>query len=398
MNKVYTYSVIFLALITILLWSATPAGVTLSSQAVISAQNKLYVRTSNIVTTIVRFIHGLDLNVSDAQTVLPGETLYFAKTLFNVGNVLENIGIGISYPVTWNVNLIVDDNGDGVHQNNETFLVPPAVSLAPTSSYKFFVAVTAPEESSVTGVINLAASISAASLGRYIGFNNVVYGGPAVVSAAHTVVVADNTGDGSGPLITDLKFDDILVVNGDYIGINPLITAKVLDVDGVVTGSIKIRIDGVLVTESITFEGDYLVYKVTKPLGNGSHTFVFECRDTLGNTTLRTFIGEITSKTAIVGRVLPFPNPYDPKDGPLKITYQLTVDTSLKLIMYSITGEKVWQVALDAGREGAHRGYNEVLWEGLSGIGTGVGNGVYLVYIVSNEGKVLGKSKIIVIR
>ncbi len=355
---------------------------------------------SNTVSVDVEAIHGIDLSHNLPETVLPGQTFFFPKTLTNVGNITENVFILTSNVTAgWGVQLIHDDNNDSSHQSGEITPVPSNLDLMAESIYKFFVVMTAPTSFNVLGTVNITVSASAfvtVSTG-YQGNNLVAYGGPLLVSEMNTLNTSVQPA-AAGPVFSDLKFDGVLVVNKDYIGRTPVIMIKVLDNIAVSASTLKITIDGRVITQDIAFDGTYLSYHVTEELGFGSHTFIFEAQDVSGNSGIKTFEGRVTDKVAIVGQVLPYPNPYDPSSGEMKITYQLTNETGVRIYIYTITAERIWENRIDAGEEGGHAGYNEVPWDGLTGFYEQVGNGVYLVQITDGKGKLLGTTKILVIR
>jgi hypothetical protein len=83
---------LFIIVLACVLFSdITPAGVTISNQAKVYVNNHQYVKSSNTVHTIIATIHGLDLSDSLPQTILTGQTAYFPKQLYNIGNVSESV-------------------------------------------------------------------------------------------------------------------------------------------------------------------------------------------------------------------------------------------------------------------------------------------------------------------
>jgi hypothetical protein len=358
---------------------------------------------SNTTNVTVNVIHGLDVNDSFNQSVLSGQNTYFAKTLTNVGNTTDNVSLTLSavvpFDADWETELIYDDNADGVHQIGEVSAVPSIIVMPPGSQQFIFVRMRAPTINAQTTSVELTVSSSFASLGSYQGDNAIIYGGPSLVTTNHTAVIVSS----QGPSIADVKFDGVPVISGDYIGRRPLITARIMDIDGVDLNSARIFIDGSEVPSAdISVSGaspNYdLSYQVDTDLTTGVHTVVIQINDTLNNVGSQTLFVNVTGKAMIVGRVLPYPNPFDPTRGDVKITYQLTADTDVKIYIYTITGERIWTESYDSGSNGGHAGYNEVLWDGYTGFHRRVPNGVYLVQIISSKGKLMGKTKILVIR
>ncbi len=355
-------------------------------------------RNSNLVQTTVAKVHGIDLNTNTPQTILPGAAAYFPKVITNIGNTTENV-ILITSNVTsgWAVQLIEDANRDGIYQTGESVVVPSSLDIPPTRDYRFFVVLYSPASFNVVGTVNLTVSASASGLGVYTGSNNITYGGPMRVSETNTASTTVTPSAG-GPVISDIMFDGVPMISKDYIGRSPFITARILDPDGVDTASITISIDGVATTSGITFDGVSMYYKVPATLGDGDHVFIISARDISGALGSKQIIGRITDKVKIVGEILAYPNPYNPTDGRMKICYQLTNDTGIKIYLHSIVGERVWKEDISSGSDGGRTGYNEVWWDGNDGFYDMVANGVYIAHIMSDKGKLLGKVKILVIR
>ncbi len=381
--------------------AVTTAGTLVSNYATLYAGvGGSYSYQSNTVNTVINGIHGLDLNTNLSQTILPGQTVYFPKVITNVGNVTEAIDVLIS-PITagWSVQLIEDNNNDGVHQIGETTPVPATLNMLPSSLFKFFVSMAAPSTFNVTGTVNITVSASASALvtSSYTGNNLLAYGGPLISSALNTAMTTAAPA-GNGPTITDVQFDGVQLVNRDYVGRTPLIKAKIIDTVGVSTSAFKVIIDGTTYTAGITFDGTYMEFKVPAELGVGNHTIAIEASNVSGDASTKTIVVRITEKSQIVGEVLSYPNPFNPQEGDVDITYQLTVDTDIRLYVHTMTGERIWALKIAAGEEGGHAGYNKVKWDGKDGFYNQLGNGVYLVHIVSAKGKLLGKVKILVIR
>jgi len=358
---------------------------------------------SNTTNVTVNVIHGLDINDSFDQSVLSGQNSYFAKTLTNVGNTTDNVSLTLSAVVPldpeWETELIYDDNGDGIHQVTEVTPVPDIIQMSPGSQQFMFVRMKAPTINAQTTSVELTVSSSFSSLGSYQGDNSIIYGGPSLVTTNHRAVIVSS----QGPSIADIKFDGIPVNSGDYVGRRPLITARIIDIDGVDLSSARLFIDGMEVPSAdISVTGvspNYdLSYQVDSELSTGIHTVVIQINDTLNNVGSQTLFVSVTDKAMIVGRVLPYPNPFDPTRGDVKITYQLTADTDLQIYIYTITGERIWTERYDSGMPGGHAGYNEVIWNGYTGFQRRVPNGVYLVQLINSKGKLLGKTRILVIR
>lgn len=90
-------------------------------------------------------------------------------------------------------------------------------------------------------------------------------------------------------------------------------------------------------------------------------------------------------------------NPFNPATGPTTITYGLSQSANITIFVYNMRAERVWQWTAAAGEPGGQVGDNQVVWDGLTAFKSFVGEGVYLVHVVSG-GKILTTTKIAVIR
>lgn len=97
------------------------------------------------------------------------------------------------------------------------------------------------------------------------------------------------------------------------------------------------------------------------------------------------------------GDIICYPNPFNP-DLPESITiaYKLPQDVLVKVYIFDITGQIVRTILAYSSSRGAD-GFSRVSWDGRSGFGEVVGNGVYLVRIVQDN-KTLARTKIMVLK
>lgn len=83
------------------------------------------------------------------------------------------------------------------------------------------------------------------------------------------------------------------------------------------------------------------------------------------------------------------------------ITYELTDAEEVKIFIYDLNGQIVFQDELSAGEEGAHAGYNAYPFDLKSSYGNDLPNGVYVVFVTRRDGgstKIMGKKKFIILR
>lgn len=99
------------------------------------------------------------------------------------------------------------------------------------------------------------------------------------------------------------------------------------------------------------------------------------------------------------GTVINSPNPFNPAKEPTTIMYNLPQDTNIDVYLFSLTGDLIMKKTFNAGASGGKAGANSFLWAGISDLGEGVGNGLYLLHVVDrSNGKTLFKGKIAILR
>jgi hypothetical protein len=87
---------------------------------------------------------------------------------------------------------------------------------------------------------------------------------------------------------------------------------------------------------------------------------------------------------AAISELIPFPSPFDPKKGNMKIRYVLAKDSSVTINIYNRAGKLV-RVLVDGKRRPAGR--NEEEFNGKSYAGSGLANGIYICEIKVGGGK-----------
>ncbi len=99
------------------------------------------------------------------------------------------------------------------------------------------------------------------------------------------------------------------------------------------------------------------------------------------------------------GTVVNSPNPFNPDKEPTTVMYSLPQDTNIDVYLLSLTGDLVMKKTFNAGENGGKAGDNTFIWRGISDLGEGVGNGLYLLHVVDrSNGKTLFKGKIAILR
>lgn len=213
--------------------------------------------------------------------------------------------------------------------------------------------------------------------------------------------------DTTNTVIYNIRFDEQRILSEDYVNPDVTITATVTNSStGINTSASSIEIDSqsyffsALPGDSSYTASGLLTFKNPTPFSDGAHTLKIIAVDNDTNVTSESISFTVKSGAAVVvGPVLNLPNPFNPNEGSgsTEITYKLNVDANVTVYLFNSLGQVVWKKGITAGSEGAHAGYNVVLWDGRSNSGGIVANGIYFCRIVSN-GKVIGKGKIAVIK
>ena len=129
----------------------------------------------------------------------------------------------------------------------------------------------------------------------------------------------------------------------------------------------------------------------------GDQTYVMASR-AVGSSTDQYGIKQVkqTGLFSLTGRTKNVPNPFKPRQGEgTTIIYDLSTDTSAKLLVYSITGQVVRQKSFEPGSVGGKAGQNSVFWDGKNDFGDYVGNGMY-IYLITSRTKILHNGHMVV--
>ena len=256
---------------------------------------------------------------------------------------------------------------------------------------------------------------------------------PNTVATFNNLTVTDNAGlvsnvinsgstfnIGAGaPFISNLTFDNAPVIDWDYIGTTPVIRFLITDganSGGVSPNSIRITMNGVLlVSMSVTSPpvgttpNVYLcVYQITTALNPGNYRFEFGASDVSGNAAMPvSVLLRVTNaqNPDLVREPFNGPNPFSPNgdgiDDVTFIVYELNRAAPVRIYIFNMDGEIIWRKDIDEGDEGAHAGYNSVVWDGVTSMGDALPNGVYIGHIIvrdEGEQKSLGRVRIVVLK
>lgn len=206
------------------------------------------------------------------------------------------------------------------------------------------------------------------------------------------------------PTFGSFNFDGIIPIGGETISYEPDVTIAVGGTN-VSFNAFVLYIDGVNVLSTSPYNYSYNItsgifrYQVTSALGKGNHTFQIFAQDQDGGlTSAITTVFVASDKFAIIEDPIIYPSPATKN---AKITYELTAAEEVKLYIYDLSGQIVYQDDIQPGSEGAHAGFNAYNFDLKSSYGNELPNGVYVVILARKDGgttKILGKKKFIILR
>ena len=229
-----------------------------------------------------------------------------------------------------------------------------------------------------------------------------------------TKIVVDYT----APQVGYFKLDGQIVVSGDVIGNQPEIEARLVDTySPIVTSSISIVVDEGRPDSAIYNYSDYssemsfIDNELTFTLPTifpevSTHSISLILEDIVISSNRIAYslkdLQVLGGEARLLRGPVANPNPFNPlSSNPnyqvTRIAYELSNDMDIELRIYNTIGELEWRRELIAGEPGARIGYNEVVWNGNSEFGGLLGNGVYILHLLS-EGKVLKSYKIVILK
>ncbi|OGC15661.1 hypothetical protein A3J90_07790 [candidate division WOR-1 bacterium RIFOXYC2_FULL_37_10] len=241
--------------------------------------------------------------------------------------------------------------------------------------------------------------------------NNGIAGGVAIgfstslnyVSVANGEVTQVAASASSSISITEVKINGKSVVDGDFISSGNILTASIATTDTIDLNLSLITLDG----NSFKFSDlsgnssyDTSTGKLSFQLDittNGSHSILIKAVNDTGNSDSVSYSFNSNSDDLVVSNLLVYPNPFNPNNGSLTISYQLSKNSNVSVFIFDAIGRLIYRQNYTLGQDGGRVGYNEVLWDGKTGMGNIVGNDIYFLRIVV-DGKPLGKAKIAVIK
>lgn len=134
-------------------------------------------------------------------------------------------------------------------------------------------------------------------------------------------------------------------------------------------------------------------------LSEGQNTIKLKASNLYGATEEVAIVTVMSGPLSVIGQVLTYPSPFSPtRDKNVMITYTLSGDGDIDIILVSGGKQVVKKLTCFAGSEGGSAGLNKVYWDGKPDQGGVVGNGIYSGAIIDKAlGKILARFKLSVV-
>jgi hypothetical protein len=144
-------------------YALTPSGAQIKTSSTAnyndSTGTHMPVAASNTVTLTVVQVGGVQLSpATGSVNTQPGVGGYVPVAITNTGNGSDTFSLTVAGDSSWSPKIIVDSNGDGVHQSTETTVVTKTTAIAAGASYKCFVLTTPPSGATAASTFTLTAA------------------------------------------------------------------------------------------------------------------------------------------------------------------------------------------------------------------------------------------------
>lgn len=197
--------------------------------------------------------------------------------------------------------------------------------------------------------------------------------------------------------ISDVKFDSKTYFPMDIISSTPAIE-MVLSLEDGAAGSIEISADSKAIYSGPVTGGVFsFTFPGGKKISPGVHTICVKVADSAGRVATKSFSDlRVLEEGVKLSGLTCYPQSFSPGAGEkTTVSYILSVDGDLTILIYSGAGDLVWERDIESGAPGGKRGYNVVCWDGRNKSEKIVGNGCYPIKIISGN-RVAGSAKVLV--
>jgi hypothetical protein len=192
--------------------------------------------------------------------------------------------------------------------------------------------------------------------------------------------------DTIAPVISGLMINNQTVSSGNLL--TGALTVNITVTDNTGVSGYKVMIyqsDNTLVwqgaTVNVSGNGSYNIPISASLVNYTSYYITVRVMDAVGNTTTSAtapFQYSSAVSSLRLSNVVCAPNPYNPNNGVAHIGFVLNQSATVKLALYSISGESLWNTSGHF-----NVGYSDISWDGSSHFERFVANGVYLAYLVA---------------
>jgi hypothetical protein len=134
---------------------------------------------------IIGHVYGVKLSpINSKITSKNADYIYIPHTIENLSNITNrfDVELKVTSPSNgWDAFMVSDDNGDGIHQDNENKIITGPIELSESSHINVFV-VLKRTSGTVSDTVSSLIRVSCQTKGGnpYIGYNGVLYGGSAM--------------------------------------------------------------------------------------------------------------------------------------------------------------------------------------------------------------------------
>ena len=138
-----------------------PAGTQISlvaNASFLNDEDQLVNAEPASVTLAVMRVAGVDIAQSgQVGQPTPGQDIYVPITITNTGNATDLFTLFASSLSSWSVDFIYDDNADGVHQEDEQWVITTAGPMVADGYTPCFARISIPEDASASDTVTLTA-------------------------------------------------------------------------------------------------------------------------------------------------------------------------------------------------------------------------------------------------
>lgn len=196
--------------------------------------------------------------------------------------------------------------------------------------------------------------------------------------------------DRVSPNIGLLLIEGGLIVPGDYVPAQPHLSVLVTDNASIQSYLITIRsfpsnaVISVSVNTFINIVTLNQIEYMPDALADGHYFFELKAIDQVGNISTRQSVDFCVNQNDLVADFLSAPNPWNPLKSPLTLGYHLSRSAQVKLVLFDLNGQVVYQWDYEQTSPYGSPGYHQLTWDGRHE-GHVLKNGVYWGYFISKS-------------